>query len=62
MILNINEGGSDNLGDQAISESLTSILHDNEFNSDTYNFTKIEVVNKTKENGISNKIFSKSLN
>jgi polysaccharide pyruvyl transferase WcaK-like protein len=45
-ILNINEGASDNLGDQAISESLTSILLDNKLESDTYNFTQVEIVNK----------------
>lgn len=62
-ILNINEGASDNLGDQAISESLTSILFSNKLESDTYNFTQVKIVNnidKKEEDVSSNKIAKKS--
>lgn len=40
-VLNINEGGSDNLGDQAISKSLESLLLEKGCNVETYNFTEV---------------------
>lgn len=49
-ILCINEGGSNNLGDQAISISLENMVKNYDCDVDSYNFTNINLINNSEIN------------